>query len=143
VGNIFGIEAGKRVKPANLGQPLLVDRLAGARRKKVMKIVADRDEERLERQFQRIEKALPDSVARSLRWLREPSSRWVRIPLGIFLMLGGVVSFLPILGLWMLPLGILLLAQDIPFLRRPTGRALVWLERRWARWKRRRRLGQL
>jgi hypothetical protein len=54
----------------------------------------------------------------------------------------GVVSFLPILGLWMLPLGILLLAQDIPFLRRPKGRALVWLERRWARWKRRRRLGQ-
>jgi hypothetical protein len=53
-------------------------------------------------------------------------------------MIGGLLSFLPVLGLWMIPLGALLLAQDIPFLRRPVGRALVWLERRWIQWKRRR-----
>jgi hypothetical protein len=100
--------------------------------------VADRDEERLDRQLDRLEQELPERAARFLRWLRAPSSRWVRIPAGILLMVGGVFSFLPILGLWMVPLGALLLAQDIPFLRRPVGRALVWLERQWIKWKRRR-----
>jgi hypothetical protein len=45
----------------------------------------------------------------------------------------------------MLPLGLLLLAQDLPFLRRPMGRALLWIERLWVRWKhrqRRKRTGQ-
>jgi hypothetical protein len=35
---------------------------------------------------------------------------------------GGVFSFLPMLGLWILPLGLLLLAHDVPFLRKPVGR---------------------
>lgn len=74
-----------------------------------------------------------------MRWLREPSSRWIRIPAGLLLISGGIFSILPLLGLWMLPLGLLLLAQDLPFLRRPTRRALLWMERRWVRWKRRRR----
>jgi hypothetical protein len=100
--------------------------------------VADRDEERLDRQLDRLEQELPERAARFLRWLRAPSSRGVRIPAGILLIVGGVFSFLPILGLWMVPLGALLLAQDVPFLRRPVGRALVWLERQWIKWKRRR-----
>jgi hypothetical protein len=100
--------------------------------------VADRDYEGLDRQFDRLEEELPDSASGFIRWLREPSSRWVRISAGILLIIGGLLSFLPILGLWMIPLGALLLAQDIPFLRRPVGRALVWLERQWIKWKRRR-----
>jgi hypothetical protein len=100
--------------------------------------VADRDEERLDRQLDRLEQELPERAARFLRWLRAPSSRGVRIPAGILLIVGGVFSFLPILGLWMVPLGALLLAQDVPFLRRPVGRTLVWLERQWIKWKRRR-----
>jgi hypothetical protein len=100
--------------------------------------VADREEARLDRRFERLEKEVPESAGRAIRWLREPSSRWVRIPLGVLLIVSGFLSFLPILGLWMLPLGLLLLAQDIPFLRAPTGRALIWLERKWIQWKRRR-----
>lgn len=99
----------------------------------------DKDEERLNRQLDRIEQALPTGLRRSIRWLRAPSSRWVRIPAGIALIVGGVFSILPVLGLWMLPLGLLLLAQDLPFLRRPTRRGLLWAERRWVRWKRSRR----
>lgn len=98
-----------------------------------------KDEERLNRQLDRIEQELPNRLSRCIRWLREPSSRWVRIPTGILLILGGVFSILPVLGLWMLPLGLLLLAQDLPFLRRPTRRGLLWAERRWVRWKRARR----
>jgi hypothetical protein len=33
----------------------------------------------------------------------------------------------------MLPLGLMLLAIDVPFLKRPTGRALVWLEHQWVK----------
>jgi len=93
--------------------------------------MTDRDEERLNRQLDRIERELPTPVSRAIRWLREPSSRWIRIPAGILLIVGGIFSILPLLGLWMLPLGLLLLAQDLPFLRR--------VERHWVRWKRRRR----
>src|SRR4030095_3929042 len=82
--------------------------------------------------------ASPNHQSRSLgprpRWLRQPSSRWVRLPAGIVLVIGGVFAVLPVLGLWMIPLGLLLLAQDAPFLRRPLSRTLTWLERRWRPW---------
>lgn len=97
------------------------------------------DEDRFNRQIDRVETRLPDRVGRFLRWLRKPSSRWVRVPLGLALIAAGILSFLPILGIWMLPLGLLLLAQDIPLLRRPVLAALDWIERRWVRWKSRRR----
>ena len=71
----------------------------------------------------------PDSVG----WLRKPSSILVRIPLAILLMVGGIFSFLPVLGLWMLPLGLVLFAQDVPFLQTPMAKALGWIERKWDR----------
>ena len=98
-----------------------------------------KDIHRLNRLLDRFERRLPRWIARPLHWLRAPSSRWVRIPVGALLIVAGIFSFLPLLGLWMLPLGLLLLAQDLPFLRRPTRRALILLERRWLRWKRQRR----
>lgn len=105
----------------------------------LMTSTAGKDEERLNRQLDRIERALPGGLRRCIRWLREPTSRWVRIPAGLFLIVGGAFSILPVLGLWMLPLGLLLLAQDLPLLRRPTRHGLLWAERRWVRWKRSRR----
>ena len=44
--------------------------------------------------------------------------QWVRWSLAILLILGGLLSFLPILGIWMLPLGLMLLAPDSPWLYR-------------------------
>ena len=49
----------------------------------------------------------------------------------VLLVVGGVLSFLPILGLWMLPLGLLLIAQDVPLLQAPLARMLGWIERNW------------
>lgn len=98
-----------------------------------------RDEQRLHHQLDRFSALLPGWARRPLRWLRAPSSRWMRIPIGLLLIVGGILSFLPVLGLWMLPLGLLLLSQDVPFLRRPIRRALICMERRWVRWQRRRR----
>lgn len=92
----------------------------------------------LNKLLDRVERQLPGWSARTLRWLRAPSSRWVRIPLGILLVVGSLFSILPVFGLWMLPLGLLLLALDVPLLRRPTRRVILWLERRYVRWKRKR-----
>lgn len=101
----------------------------------------NRDEHRLNHQLDRMEQSLPRWLHRTLKWLREPEAVWVRIPVGALLILGGIFAILPVLGLWMLPLGLILLAQDIPFLRRPLRRALIWAEKRWIRWKQRRRRG--
>src|SRR5690242_19586468 len=68
---------------------------------------------RLDRQFERISRQVP--VSRGfLEWVRKPGWHIVRIPLALLLILGGIFSFLPVLGLWMLPLGLLVLAVDIP-----------------------------
>ena len=69
-----------------------------------------------------------------LGWLRRPSSRWIRFPAGVLLILGSLLALLPIFGLWMLPLGLLLLAEDIPPLRRVCDRLLGWMERHRPEW---------
>lgn len=76
--------------------------------------------------FKRIEAELPPWLAKAMRWLRHRDSRLIRIPAGLVLIIGGVFSFLPILGAWMLPLGLMLLAADIPHLRRPMARFATW-----------------
>ena len=85
----------------------------------------------LDRHFAWFKDKLPPGPARFVGWLRKPSSILVRIPLALLLMVGGIFSFLPILGLWMLPLGLLLFAQDLPFLQGPLVRMLAWIERKW------------
>jgi hypothetical protein len=85
----------------------------------------------LDRHFAWFEDRLPPRLARFVGWLRKPSSRLVRIPLAILLIAGGIFSFLPVLGLWMLPLGLLLFAQDVPMLQKPMARMLGWVERKW------------
>lgn len=102
-----------------------------------LRLKHDIHDKRLDRQWNRLKRGLPQSAAESLSWLRERKARRVRIPVGILLVLAGLLGFLPILGFWMVPLGLLLLAQDVPFLKRPAGRALVWFNRTWQRWKRR------
>jgi hypothetical protein len=85
----------------------------------------------LDRELDRFVKRLPRSVARVVDWLRGPSSAYVRVPAAILLIGGGTIGFLPILGFWMIPLGLVLLAQDVPFLRPPMARLLAWIARKW------------
>jgi hypothetical protein len=47
------------------------------------------------------------------------------------LIVGGIVGFLPILGFWMVPLGLILLAKDVPFLRTPLIHLMDWIDRKW------------
>ncbi len=65
-----------------------------------------------------------------------PSSRLARIALGVALLIGGMLGFLPILGFWMIPLGLVVLSVDIPWVRRRRRRLAVWWGRsKYNRWK--------
>jgi hypothetical protein len=97
-------------------------------------MLAPKNAARLNRQFERIRRRFPLS-GRFIDWVRRPSSRILRIPLGIVLVLGGIFSFLPVLGVWMLPLGLLMLAIDLPFLQHPLNTLILRGERRWKRWR--------
>ncbi len=90
-----------------------------------------RDYARLNRLFDRLQGRLPGMFSRFLAFMRRPAMLFVRVPLGILLVLGGIFSILPGLGIWMLPLGLLLLALDLPFLRAPLNSVLLQLERWW------------
>lgn len=99
---------------------------------------------RLRRQFDALFRSIPASRPLSERLLQD-HMRLVRLPVAGTLVLGGVFSFLPVLGVWMLPLGLLLLAVDVPLLR-PTVTAsmirarrrgsVLWRERLRLRWRR-------
>jgi len=100
--------------------------------------MTEKNRRRLDRQFDKIERMAPPA-RRVLAFLRRPGVRLIRVPLGILLVLGGIFSFLPVLGIWMLPLGLLLLAIDLPFLRGPVNWGMVRGQRKWTTWRRSRR----
>ncbi|MGE0611452.1 MAG: hypothetical protein AB7G34_03540 [Hyphomicrobiales bacterium] len=68
------------------------------------------------------------------RTIRLPASQWSRIGLGILLILGGLAGFLPVLGFWMIPLGLFVLSYDLPMVRRWRRQAQV----AWERWRQKR-----
>ena len=71
-----------------------------------------------------------------IQWVLADGSRLVRLPLGVLFILGGVLSILPIFGLWMLPLGLMLLAVDVA--ASPTvSAAIIRARRRIAVWRHR------
>jgi hypothetical protein len=75
-------------------------------------------------EMDRLQAHLPEWAGRNLHKLRQPGAAWVRVPAGIALTGGGVFSFLPVLGIWMLPVGVALLAHDVPAMRRPLAHVL-------------------
>ena len=64
-----------------------------------------------------------------------PQSRGARIGIGIALIVFGIFGFLPVLGFWMIPLGLLVLSYEFASVRRRRRRFAVW-------WARRRRPGR-
>jgi hypothetical protein len=96
-------------------------------------MVDKKGEELLEQAFDELERETPDSVTKAIRWIRNPKSRWVRLPLGILCIVASFFWFLPVIGIEFLPIGLLLVAQDVPFLRRPAARLVLWLEHLWLR----------
>ena len=64
-----------------------------------------------------------------------PGHPLLRMVLGGAMVLGGLAGFLPVLGFWMVPVGLAILAIDFPPVRRFQRRMTVnlgnWLYRRW------------
>jgi hypothetical protein len=55
----------------------------------------------------------------------------MRAGVAILLIIGGVLGIvLPVLGFWMVPLGLALLAIDLSFLRGPFARLLAFINRK-------------
>lgn len=77
-------------------------------------------------ELNRLLQHVPAWAHRMIKSASRPDAAW-RFPLAIGLMLGGVFGFLPVLGFWMLPLGLALLAMDLPFLRRPLARFMAFI----------------
>lgn len=67
---------------------------------------------------------------RTLKWGQERVPFGVRSVVGLLLMVGGVLGFLPVLGFWMLPLGLAFIALDVPPLQHRIEAWMVRLHRR-------------
>jgi hypothetical protein len=92
-------------------------------------------------EMDRFQDHMPAWVGHNLKRLRGKHAVWVRVPAGVALIGGGVLSFLPVLGIWMLPVGFALLAQDIPVMRRPMARLLHFTNRKIERRKGKKQAG--
>jgi hypothetical protein len=81
--------------------------------------------------------SVPKYISLFGRRIRMPQSVILRVALGIAAIIGGVFSFLPVLGVWMLPLGLLILSIDFPVVRRwrrkMTVKLVGMLKRRFPR----------
>lgn len=82
--------------------------------------------------------AAKEKIKKFRTWLRKQSP-WVRIPLGILLVIGGFVGFLPVLGFWMAPLGLAVLAIDFPPARKAARKLEIWLGRAWQKFQARKK----
>ena len=92
----------------------------------------DRIRARFDRHYRKIAPHVP-GMAR----IRKPGWMIARILLAIIFILGGFLAILPVFGLWMIPVGLLLLAIDMPVLQAPVSRILI-RGRRWIALRRRR-----
>ena len=72
-----------------------------------------------------------------------PGSAPIRLFAGVLLVIGGILGFLPILGFWMIPLGILFLSVDLHIVRRWRRKMEIRLGRRRQRKRAERRSGGL
>ena len=98
--------------------------------------MAEESRSEIDQAYEDIEREVPARVARAIKWLRDPEARWIRIPMGVLFIIAGFLWFLPVVGIEFLPVGLLLIAQDVPFLRKPVGRFIIWLVHRWTALKR-------
>lgn len=72
----------------------------------------------------------PRTIALFGREFRMPQSRRMRVSIGVLLVILGLFGFLPVLGFWMIPLGIVVLSYEFHAIRRLRRRFLVWREKR-------------
>jgi len=99
--------------------------------------MAEHQKRRLDRQFQAMALSFP-VLAPLIAAIQGRRGMLFRLPLGVCLVIGGMLGFLPVLGFWMIPLGFLILAIDLPALRPVVSAAIIRVRRRWQTRKRKR-----
>jgi hypothetical protein len=87
--------------------------------------------EELNAYLDKLIKRLPDWFSRLVIWLRDPKRVYARVIVSVLLMAGGILSFLPVLGVWMLPLGLIIISQDLQFMQGPLVRTIKWVENKY------------
>ena len=80
-----------------------------------------------------LRRRIAKTTLRTLKWGERHVPPGVRSVVGVFLMVGGVFGFLPIVGFWMLPLGLAFIALDIPWTRHHIHAWMARLEERLGR----------
>jgi len=89
--------------------------------------------DKFHRKMDRFEDHLPVWARGTFRRARIPQSMWMRWVVATLLIVGGILGVvLPVIGFWMVPLGLALLAIDVPFLRGPFARLLAFLNHKLA-----------
>ena len=92
--------------------------------------VAGRQDAQIRRQIEALGRDAP-ALAGMLQSVLNGRLRLVRIPLGLLLIVGGFLAILPVFGLWMIPIGLLLLSLDVPALQPAVLSGLIRGRRWW------------
>ncbi len=100
-----------------------------------------KQDRRLLRQFNALQTQFP-LLKRPIRTIMSDGWGMFRIPLAITLIILSFFSFLPMLGLWMLPVGLLVLARDFEPLQGPVSGVVIRVRRRLGPWMRKGRKKQ-
>ncbi|MDH3281987.1 MAG: hypothetical protein OEQ18_12795 [Gammaproteobacteria bacterium] len=77
-----------------------------------------------------------DSILKKFHGLKSHPNRAFRVTVGVLLVLGGLLGALPILGFWMLPLGLILLSVDFYWAKRAHINLRILWRRTRSLWKR-------
>ena len=81
-------------------------------------------------EMDRFQGHIPSLVGRNLNRLRGKRAAWVRVLTGVALIVAWGFLPLPLVGIWMLPVGLALFAHDIPTMRAPIARLLHFTNRK-------------
>jgi hypothetical protein len=65
----------------------------------------------------------------ALRKSQNPWWRWTRQIVGVLMVIGGLLGFMPLIGFWMIPLGLGLLSVDWPIAKRAYKVLMSWWRR--------------
>ena len=104
--------------------------------------MAQNDKQELKEAVEQVEAEVPGKARRFIEWVFSDKARIYRIPIALAMIAVGIfLPYLPIVGIEDVPLGLMLLAYDIPFLRKPMAKMVKYLVARWRRlklwWKKR------
>jgi hypothetical protein len=96
----------------------------------------------LDQAYEALERYAPAQIMDMLRRIRHRRRRKARLAMAAALVgLGVLGPALPVAGVWMIPLGLLLIAEDVPRLQQAAAGLPLWLERQWLKlrswWQRR------